>query len=88
MKCYSVLSIQAKQWVQLFLSIKEQGHQKKCITPYMHAMVYHVPNIITPIRNNFHVKVGNAVYFFLDSYLCTSGVEIHNDDAKKKTTSL
>ena len=24
------------------------------------------------------------MYFFLDSYLCTSSVEIHNDDAKKK----
>ena len=42
----------------------------------------------TEIGNNFHVKIGNALYFFLDSYLCTSGVEIHNDDAKKKTTSL
>ena len=50
MKCYSILSIQAKQWVQLFLSIKEQGHQKKYVAPYMHAMVYHVPNIITQIR--------------------------------------
>ena len=50
MKCYSILSIQAKQWVQLFLSIKEKGHQKKNVTPNMHAMVYHVPNIITPIR--------------------------------------
>ena len=32
MKCYSILSIQAKQWVQLFLSIKEEGHQKKLLT--------------------------------------------------------
>ena len=38
----------------------------------------------TEIWNNFHVKVGNALYFFLDSYLCTSGVEKHNDDAKNK----
>ena len=67
MKCYFILSIQAKQWVQLFLSIKEEGHQKKYVTPYMHAMV----------------KIGNALYFFLDSYLCTSGVEKHNDDAKR-----
>ena len=67
MKCYSILSIQAKQWVQLFLSIKEEGHQKKYVTPYMDAMI----------------KIGNALYFFLDSYLCTSGVEKHNDDAKK-----
>ena len=77
MKCYSILSIQAKQWFQLFLSIKEEGHQKKYVTPYMHAMVYHVPNQY----DNFHVKIGNALYFFVDSYLCTSGVEKHNDDA-------
>ena len=25
----------------------------------------------------------NALYFFLDSYLYTSGVEKHNDDAKR-----
>ena len=83
MKCYSILSIQAKQWVQLFLSIKEQGHQKKYVTPYMHAMVYHIPNIIRQYGNFFHFKIGNALYFFLDSYLCTSGVEKHNDDAKR-----
>ena len=48
MKCYSILSVQAKQWVQLFLSIKEEGHQKKYVTPYMHAMV---PNIIRQYGN-------------------------------------
>ena len=36
----------------------------------------------TPIQQ-FSVKVGNVLYFFLDSYLCTSGVEKHNDDAKR-----
>ena len=86
MKCYSILSIQAKQWVQLFLSIKEEGHQKKYVTPYMHAMVYRVPNIIRQY-GNFHVKIGNALYFFLDSYLCTSGVKKHNDDAKRNCFS-
>ena len=79
MKCYSILSIQAKQWVQLFLSIKEEGHQKKDVTPYMHAMVYHVPNIIRQY-GNLKQFIGNALY---TSYLCTSGVEKHNDDAKR-----
>ena len=83
MKCYySILSIQAKQWAQLFLSIKEEGHQKKYVTPYMHAMVYHVPNIIRQY-GNLKQLIGNALYFFIDSYLCTSGVEKHNDDAKR-----
>ncbi|KAL5489427.1 hypothetical protein EMCRGX_G018518 [Ephydatia muelleri] len=31
----------AKQWVELFLSIKEEGHQKKYVTPYMHAECIH-----------------------------------------------
>ncbi|KAL5491239.1 hypothetical protein EMCRGX_G016487 [Ephydatia muelleri] len=59
----------AKQWVQFFLSIKEEGHQKKYVTPYMHAMVYHVPNIIRQYGN-------------LKQFLC-QGVEKHNDDAKR-----
>ena len=51
----------------------------------MHAMVYHVPNIIRQYGNlkQCSCQVWNALYFFLDSYLCTSGVEKHNDDAKR-----
>ena len=51
----------------------------------MHAMVYHVPNIIRQYGNlkQFSCQDWNALYFFLDSYLCTSGVEKHNDDAKR-----
>ena len=61
MKCYSILSIQAKQWVQLFLSIKEEGHQKKYVTPYMHAMVYHVI-----------CQYGNLKQFSCQDWYCTS----------------
>ncbi|KAL5471209.1 hypothetical protein EMCRGX_G029300 [Ephydatia muelleri] len=61
--------LKAKQWVQLFLSIKEEGHQKKYVTPYTHAMVYHVPNIIRQYGN-------------LKQFSC-QGVEKHNDDAKR-----
>ena len=32
---------------------------------------------------NLKQLIGNALYFFLDSYLCTSGVEKHSDDAKR-----
>ena len=42
-----------------------------------------IPNIIRQYGILFHFKIGNALYFFLDSYLCTSGVEKHNDDAKQ-----
>ena len=46
------------------------------------------PKHYTPIRKFETIFMsrlhGNALYFFLDSYLCTSGVEKHNDDAKRK----
>ena len=38
--------IEQEIWVQLFLSIKEDGHQRKHVTPCIYAMVYIVPNII------------------------------------------
>ena len=48
----------------------------------MHAMVYHVPNIIRQYGNLKQFSC-QGLYFFLDSYLCTSGVKKHNDDAKR-----
>ena len=33
-----------KQWINNFLSIKTAGYQKVNVTPYMHCMVYHVPD--------------------------------------------
>ena len=45
------------------------------------------PKHYTPIRKFETIFMprlhGIALYFFLDSYLCTSGVEKHNDDAKR-----
>ena len=42
------------------------------------------PKHYTPIRKFETIFMSRLVlYFFLDSYLCTSGVEIHNDDAKR-----
>ena len=39
---------QAKSWVTLFLSLGGvlQGYGKANITPYIHAMVYHVPHLM------------------------------------------
>ena len=78
--------IQGKQWIDLFLSIKEEGHQRKYVTPYMHVMVYHTPNVIRQYGNlkqfscqglyinHLHVQLTIQYY---------SGVEKHNDDAKR-----
>ena len=42
------------------------------------------PKHYTPIRKFETIFMSRLVlYFFLDSYLCTSGVEKHNDDAKR-----
>lgn len=40
--------LQAINWVKLFLSLggKCIGYEKARVTPYMHAMVYHVPKFM------------------------------------------
>ena len=41
-------SIQAKQWVNVFTRLGDQyqGYQRKYVTPYMHAFVFHVPDMM------------------------------------------
>ena len=43
---------QAKAWVSLFMSLAgiSIGHAKKNVTPYMHAMVYHVPRFLARLQ--------------------------------------
>ena len=38
---------------KLFLTLSGhyEGHQRRNITPYMHAMVYHVPQMMKEFRN-------------------------------------
>ena len=41
------LTPQAVQWVHNFLALNRlEGYKKKCVTPYMHSLVYHVPAIV------------------------------------------
>ena len=37
----------AKEWVNLFITLhgKVTGHKRANVTPYMHAMVYHIPKV-------------------------------------------
>ena len=37
--------LKAREWVNLFISLKDKrvGYKRANITPYMHAMVYHIP---------------------------------------------
>eukprot|EP00731_Ephydatia_muelleri_P031016 Em0022g530a len=63
------LHLKAKRWIQLFLRIKSDGHQKKFVTPYFHVMVYHVPDAIRQYGN-------------IKQFSC-QGVEKHNDDSKR-----
>jgi hypothetical protein len=62
----------AKQWVEDFVSLgsvgKLEGFQKKYVTPYIHCMVYHVPQ---QLRQH-----GNLLQF------SGQGVEKNNDHAK------
>jgi hypothetical protein len=36
-----------KEWINLFISLRDKmnGYKKANITPYMHIMVYHIPNV-------------------------------------------
>eukprot|EP00731_Ephydatia_muelleri_P017394 Em0010g492a len=63
------IHLKAKRWIQLFLRIKSDGHQKKFVTPYFHVMVYHVPDAIRQFGN-------------IKQFSC-QGVEKHKDDSKR-----
>ena len=38
----------AKEWVNLFISLRDKriGYKRANVTPYMHAMVYHIPRFL------------------------------------------
>ena len=41
------LYMQAQQWIRDFLDLSRlEGYQRKNVTPYMHCLVYHVPQQI------------------------------------------
>ena len=90
MRCYSILSIQAEQWVQLFLSIKEEGHQKKYVPPYMHAMINHVPNIFTPIRKFETIFMSRLVMHCTSFLIVIYALQVLRNTTmmQKETTSL
>ena len=60
----------AQEWVSLFTSLhgKVVGHNKANVTPYMHLMVYHVPNVLQMFKT---VKLFTG-----------QGVERNNDFAR------
>ena len=60
----------AKSWVNLFISLrgKRKGYERARITPYIHAMVYHVPKFL---RTHKSVKIFTG-----------QGVEKNNDYAR------
>ena len=48
-----VLTMQAKQWVRDFVELGDeiQGYQRIRVTPYMHCMVFHVPQMLRKYGN-------------------------------------
>ena len=80
---------QAKEWVNLFLTLstKCEGFQRKNITPYIHSLVYHVPEMIKKFGNIKQFSgQGKVSEFAIESRLLSvfflSGVE-KNNDAKR-----
>lgn len=60
-----------KAFINLFISLGglRIGYEKKRVTPYMHALVYHVPIFIKNYKNFKHFT--------------GQGIEKNNDDAKR-----
>ena len=73
------------------MSIPAGGYEKSHVTPYMHCMVYHIPECIRRY-GNLRTFSGQGVYISIDGdsewklqcnfFICL-GVENHNDDAKR-----
>ena len=52
------------------LSGRCEGHQKRNITPYMHAMVYHVPDMMKRFGNVKQFSgQGASTYFYIYLYI-------------------
>lgn len=62
--------LKAKEWVNLFISLhgKVIGHKRANVTPYMHAMVYHIPKVFQMFKS---IKIFTG-----------QGVEKNNDVAR------
>ena len=82
--------MKVKNWITLFLSLgtKCEGHHKKNVTPYMHALICHVPEQIEKYGN---IKMFSGqgefwicrLYHFSIDYKKIIGVEKNNDDLKR-----
>ena len=46
--CFFFYHFQVKKWIELFTSLDGvfDGYSKSNVTPYMHAMAYHVPSFM------------------------------------------
>ena len=60
-----------KEWINLYCSLGgiQQGYEKAHVTPYMHCIPYHIPEIVTD-HGSLKMFTGQ-------------GLEKNNDDAKK-----
>ena len=85
---------QAKEWMNLFLSLeaKCERFQKKNVAPYMHCLVYHVPQMVAKYGNikQFSgqgmnsLRALNTHIHYLQGYnFPFVGVEKNNDVARR-----
>lgn len=84
--------LQGKKWVQGFLALgTHEGYQKKHVTPYMHAIVYHAPTQIR-MYGNLRMFSGQDIGTLracvlhiasLPRNTKSTGVEKNNDMAKR-----
>ena len=70
---------QGRQWVKDFLALNHlEGYQKRCVTPYMHSLVFHVPAQICQFGNlirfsgqgNYINKIVENAKYFVYMFRC------------------
>ena len=67
------VEIKAREWITDFIAFSAEldGHQKSRVTPYMHIMAYHVPEMMKKYGNvrQFSGQGHFFMYMYMYSYL-------------------
>ena len=63
------LESEVKEWIKHFLSLTTmEGHQKGCVTPYMHVLAFHAPEQVQR-HGNIRKFSGQGTVFLLQNHI-------------------
>ena len=67
---HEYIYMQAQQWIRDFLNLSRlEGYQKKNVIPYMHCLVYHVPQQIRTHGNIIKFSGQGRAHICNDTYI-------------------